>query len=185
MTDTQSTWDCNKELWKAGRRLTRPAMGVGSLLIFLTRAGLMALSNLWRDTTEEASALTVKMRVCHPAGRRQSVDPACFLTTTQFIDGGVKSASCSHVSIEQNLPKEQTLFLNTLKTQVIHFAVSDWSETLQFSKVTVSRASALRHLSSDTDVCVALLGLLGGYSRKFSVRQEISSPRPIARWKGE
>lgn len=33
-----------------GRGLTRPAMGVGSLLIFFTRLGLIELSNLIKDT---------------------------------------------------------------------------------------------------------------------------------------
>lgn len=33
-----------------GRGLTRPAMGVGSLLIFFTRPGLIELSNLATDT---------------------------------------------------------------------------------------------------------------------------------------
>lgn len=41
------------EVWRTseGRGLTRPAIGVGSLLIFFTRPGLMELSNL-TETTE-------------------------------------------------------------------------------------------------------------------------------------
>lgn len=52
LTPTNNDWHQVFEVKQDG--LTRPAMGVGSLLIFFTRAGLMELSNLWRNSRHEA-----------------------------------------------------------------------------------------------------------------------------------
>lgn len=68
---------------REGRGLTRPAMGVGSLLIFFTRPGLMELSNL-TETTEarrhhkmnlnQINAFKLQMIISYMA--TQSLNPA-------------------------------------------------------------------------------------------------------------
>lgn len=45
--------DTDSSVTGTEKKLTRPAIGVGSLLIFFTRPGLMELNNLREETQEE------------------------------------------------------------------------------------------------------------------------------------
>lgn len=108
---------------------------------------------------------------------RLNASPQCRISA-------VISVSCSHVSTK---PAKASDFIFEWcwypETKTIHFAV--WLKLL-------SPLHQLFTLSPPTQtVCVAqkssipLLGLFGGNTGKFSVRQEISSLRPMTRWEAK